>query len=157
MDGETRAPAAYDDDRLRRTVEALLFGSYGKQIRYAALSLDGNGLNSYGECAMEINSEYIQDRSSLLESNSFDFAQKLNLLNRAYDDNEKEKIPFGYVSTWRDKHKLSVAKLGDKINSNTTKTEFAKILLRTTKDRKTDEFIEVHIYGPISSNKPSSR
>jgi len=47
--GEFRKPADDDNDRRRRTVGALLFGTYSPHIRYAALSMDGAGLTTYGE------------------------------------------------------------------------------------------------------------
>jgi hypothetical protein len=47
--GEIRRAAELENDRQRRVVDALLFGGYADEIRFAALSLDGVGLKSYGK------------------------------------------------------------------------------------------------------------
>src|SRR5229473_684357 len=54
VSGETRKTANTENDRHRMMVEGAIFGSYGKNIRYASLSLDGNGLMSYGAYAIRL-------------------------------------------------------------------------------------------------------
>jgi hypothetical protein len=44
--GQVRRLAKEDDDQRRKTVEGLVFGTYGENIRYAASSLDGTGVNT---------------------------------------------------------------------------------------------------------------
>jgi hypothetical protein len=46
--GDVRRAAERQNDRVRSAVEGLLFGRSSDQIRYAALSLDGHGLTTYG-------------------------------------------------------------------------------------------------------------
>lgn len=46
--GEVRRAAEAENDRQRRAIDAMLFGSYAEKIRFAALPLDGVGLASYG-------------------------------------------------------------------------------------------------------------
>jgi len=143
--GKIRKPAIEKNDKHRRTIDAILFGGYGEEIRYAALSLDGIGLHSYGQYSMKLRDIAIRKRASLLENNSFHFIKKLDI--RPGDD-----IPHGYRSTWNDRHKLAVAKLADRINSKTAEDDYAKILLFSEGDSNTDEFIEVHIYGAFDNN-----
>lgn len=139
--GQIRKPASEDHDKHRRGVDALLFGEYSKEIRYAALSLDGMGLISYGHYSMKLKEIAVKDRATLLENNSYEFAQKNNL-------KPGDIIPAGYKSCWNDRHKLAVSKLCKKVKADTKKNEFSKILLYADKkNRAKDEFIEVHIYG----------
>ncbi|MFI5353244.1 MAG: hypothetical protein ACHQZS_09805 [Candidatus Binatales bacterium] len=138
---ETRRAADYEDDRQRRIVEAALFGEYAHQIRYAALSIDGRGLVSYGVYSVGLRDLAIEDRASLLEENSFTFVEK-------HDAALRPKPP-GYTANWRERGKLAVAKLTGRITSGTRPGDFGRLLLRSDGDRKKDEFIEVHIYGPL--------
>ena len=41
-------------------------------------------------------------------------------------------------------------KLAGKIDDSTNEAEYTHILLTSTGDRATDEFLEVHIYGPFN-------
>lgn len=138
--GQTRKPAKARHDRHRRAIGAMLFGHYAEQIRYAAMSLDGGGLESFGPYAIRLRDVSVADRASLLEDNSYNFIPKHNL-------HPGEQIPPGYVATWRERHKLAVAKLAERISAGTTEQEHSRILLSSTGDRATDECIEVHIYG----------
>jgi hypothetical protein len=138
--GQTRKPAKGQHDRHRRTIGAMLFGHYAEQIRYAALSLDGGGLKSFGPYALRLRDVSVAYRASLLEDNSYNFIPKHKL-------QPGEEIPPGYVASWRERHKLAVAKLAERISASTTEREHPRILLSSKGDRGTDECIEVHIYG----------
>jgi hypothetical protein len=138
--GQARKSAKGRADRHRRTIEAMLFGGYADQIRYAALSLDAAGLISYGPYAMRLREVSIAERASLLEDNSYDFIPKHKM-------NPGEDVPLGFVSTWKERHKLAVAKLSRRVSAGTTRAEHSTILLSGKGDRHTDDYIEVHIYG----------
>lgn len=138
--GQARKPAKRQDDRDRTTVGAMLFGSYAEKIRYAALSLDGSGPVSWGPYAIRVKEIAIADRASLLEDNSYNFVAKHKLQPRG-------EIPLGYVTAWPNRHKLAVAKLADQVAAGTTESTHPRILLFSTGNRATDDFIEVHIYG----------
>jgi len=153
--GQVRKPATNENDAHRRTIEAMLFGGYAEQIRYAALSLDGSGPKSYGGYSVNLREITIADRATLLENNSYHFVPLHNL-------QPGDAIPLGYRSVWREKHKLAVSKLSAKIFSSTLAADYPKILLSGTGDRAGDDFIEVHIYGAfdnkaIEAVKGSSR
>lgn len=142
IEGETREPAPIEFEKERLGVEGTLFGSYGKNIRYAALSLDGSGLKSYGPFTIIFPDTAIKKRATLLEENSFHFVKNHEILAGG-------KIPRGYRAVWKDRHKLAVAKLLEKITV-TKEENYATIVMDSAGDRKTDEFIEVHIYGKLN-------
>jgi hypothetical protein len=59
-------------------------------------------------------------------------------------------MPYGYRATWANRGKLAIAKLTDKINAGTHSCDFPILLLRNTGVPEKEEFVEVHIYGPIT-------
>lgn len=141
VEGESRRPADRQNDRARTAIEGMFFGSYAKKIRYAALSLDKNGLPSYGKYTIIFRDVAIKRRATLLEENTYHFAE-------THDMNPPDSsIPSGYRSVWEDRNELAVAKLACRITEETTAEDHASLLLFSEGDRETDEFIEVHIYG----------
>jgi hypothetical protein len=145
-EGEIRELAQNAFDKERLGIEGTLFGSYGKEIRYGVLSIDGSGLKSYGDFTLIISETAIAERATLLEENSYQFIKTHNILAGDID----RKIPKGYRSIWNDRYKLAVTKLLNK-TCLTTIDKYAKIVLLSTGNRKMDDFIEVHIYGKINS------
>ncbi len=63
---------------------------------------------------------------------------------------EAANLPAGYRATWEERSKLCVAKLGDKIDSHTSASDFPKLLLRQGPTPEEDEFVEVHVGGPVT-------
>lgn len=151
--GEVRRAAESENDRVRRSVDAILFGTYADQIRFAALSLDGLGLQSYGKDGLAyglgLKDVAIAKRASLLEENEYDFAKRHSLDTSA-------TLPEGYRSDWESRAKLAVAKLGDSISSGLPKSEYGKVLMNNSGDRTKDQFIEIHIFGTFNINAVSS-
>jgi len=141
--GNVRIPAEPKDDRHRMGIEGMLFGSYGEKIRYAALSLDGRGVVSYGPYAMQLSDVAIAERATLLEENSYDFVE-------TYAMRPGDPIPPGYRSTWQDRHKLAVAKIAERIFETTLPDDHPALLLSSEGNYEDDDFIEVHIYGPFN-------
>jgi len=141
-EGEARDYARPEADKERLGVEGTIFGSYGRNLRYAALSTDGRGLKSYGDYTIILSDEAVRLRATLLEENSYSFVKRHKILAGG-------KIPVGYRAVWKDRQKLAVAKMAKKILLTNT-PNYAKILLKSTGNRKKDEFIEVHIYGKIN-------
>jgi hypothetical protein len=138
--GQARKPAKVRDDRHRRSVGAMLFGKYAEEIRYAALSVDGSGLASWGSYAIKLTEIAIIDRTSLLEDNSYNFIPKHKIESGG-------EIPPGFISTWPERHKLAVAKLSRQISKDTKNQDHSEILLSNTGNRERDDYIEVHVYG----------
>lgn len=140
VSGEIRKAASSLNDKKRRGVEGFFFGSYADEIRYAALSLDGKGLFSFGPFTLVLKDIAVKARATLLEENTYKFYDK-------FKADIPDNFPPGYRAVWGERNKLAVAKLADRITVTTTNDNFSGILLSCTGDRKTYDFIEVHIYG----------
>ena len=138
-----RAAASSEHDRQRTSVEGLLFGSWGNELCYAALSLDGRGLTSYGEISLELRDAAIDDRASLLEENSFDFVRRHRLV-------PGDPLPRGYRAPWADRARLAVSKLASSVHEATTANDHARLLLAANATRTTDDFVEVHVFGTFN-------
>lgn len=132
-------------DVLRRVADEALFGAYKQEIRFAALSLDGSGLRSYGECSLVLREDMIAHRASVFEENSVVFMDRHDV-----PMSEAHKLPRGYRASWQDRSRLCIAKLGDKINAGTLASEFPGLLLRQSSKPDKDEFVEVHVGGPMT-------
>jgi hypothetical protein len=145
-----RTIANLDDDRKRTIIDSFLYGTYGRDICYATLTLNDVGLESYGNCRVILNDNSIKSRSSTLEENSYNFVatHKINL--------ETPEIPLGYRSTWHEKLKLAVAKLHKKLSTANVEKDFIPMVLTNSGDRKNDDFIEVHIYKNLTTFAISS-
>lgn len=143
--GQLRKPAEVESDRHRLAVEGMLFGSYGENIRYAALSLDGVGVRSYGDYSLRFRDVAINMRSTLLEDNSYVFVEKHGMV-------AGQEIPIGYRCTWEEREKLALAKLAQRISSASSEQDYPGILLFSDGDYRTDDFIEIHIYGPFDAH-----
>jgi len=133
------------NDRKRTTIDSLFYGTYGRDINFAALTLNDKGIESYGNCRVIFNEDSIKSRSSTLEENSFNFVKthKINF--------ETLNIPAGYRSTWHDKFKLAGAKLHSKLALGNQEEDFNEMVLSSKEDKDTDEFIEVHIYKKLTN------
>jgi len=140
LGAEVRLPHGNQWDNLRSVADEVLFPGYKGEIRFAALSLDGLGLSSYGDCSFVLRDDMIAHRASVFEENSAVFLKK-----HSYD------LPPGHRAPWSERAKLCIAKLGHEIATDTTPDRFASILLRAGVTRDDDDFVEVHIWGPLSA------
>jgi hypothetical protein len=138
LEAEVKLPDADKWDRLRRLADEALFPGYKEKIRFAALSLDGAGLPGYGECSLVLREDMVAHRASVLEGNS-----ALLMKDWAYN------VPVGSRATWKERARLCVAKLAARLQPETT--DFASLLLLPGSRPEDDEFVEVHVWGPMSS------
>jgi len=141
--GGVRRPAGPAEDRHRAGAEGVLFGTCGRDISYAALSLDGAGLRSYGSVTLELREKAIEERASVLEENSFGFVSRHAMVPGG-------TTPLGYRATWISRAKLALAKLACRIHSSTQSNAFPSLLLSQGSGelaRAGDDFVEVHIFG----------
>jgi hypothetical protein len=136
---EVRLPHGNQWDRARRIADEALFPGYKEEIRFAALSLDGAGLSSYGDCSFVLRDDMIAHRASVFEENSTVFMKR-----HAYEP------PAGHRAAWGERGKLCVAKLAGRIRPGMPEAQFPGILLRTGTTSAEDDFVEVHIWGPMS-------
>jgi len=140
-----RLPDGNEWDLLRELADTVLFAKAKKHIRFGALSIDDSGLPNYGPCSIVWRDEMISHRTSVFEENSALFMERRGIkISRA------PKLPKGYKATWGQRAKLCVAKLGAKIDSTTTPDKYSAILLKEGATSEDDDFVEVHIFGPMT-------
>jgi len=142
---ELQVPDGSGWDPLRRVGEPALFGEYTREIRFGALTLDGTGVESYGECSWVLRDDMIAHRASVFEENALTFMRRHRVQVAKVD-----KIPAGYRAAWEDRAKLCVAKLAGRINGTTSPQDFGALLVTPGRTSKDDEFVEVHIGGPLT-------
>lgn len=142
IDDQTLRPKDSYFDRARLAVDATFFPYFHKRIHFAALSLNGRGLSSYGDCSFVLRDKSISHRTSVFEENTLVFCEKQSIP-------VGQEPPIGYRATWDERYRLSAAKLHDKIHPHTTLADFPNILLKNVGGTGTDEFIEVHTYGNL--------
>lgn len=144
-EGKVRLPDGDEWDVLRQLADTALFLGYKEDLRFGALSLDGVGLSNYGECSIVLRDDMISHRASVFEENSALFMERNNIKISRNPD-----LPKGYRATWDDRIKLCAAKLGCKIDSETNSDKYSELLIKKGASSVEDEFIEVHIWGPIT-------
>ena len=132
-------------DRLRELADTMLFPGYKKDMRFAALTLDGVGLSNYGSCSIVLRDAMISHRASVFEENSALFMER-----RGIKISRNPNLPKGYRATWDERPKLCVAKLAEKVDSATSSDKYSGLLLKQGASSEDDEFIEVHIWGPMT-------
>lgn len=139
-------PDGPDWDRIRPVADTALFGPENwRKIHYGALSLDGQGLPGYGECSIVLREPLIAERTSTFEENVCVF-----LREHMKDFMRTGRLPEGHRSTWAERHKLAVAKLGSKVDHTTQTDEFPEILLKAADQQIDDEFVELHIFESMT-------
>ncbi|MFL6273792.1 MAG: hypothetical protein ACJ74G_01170 [Blastocatellia bacterium] len=144
-EGGVRLPKGEKWDTLRAVADKALFLSYEKQVRFAALTLDGKGLFNYGECAIVLRTDYIAHRASVFEENTVLFMK-----HHKIQMSKADKLPTGYRATWDERGKLCVAKLYKSIDAGMRPDEYSTLLLQQGATSEDDQFVEAHIYGPMT-------
>ena len=142
VQGGLRLPNA-DMDQLRSRADDVLFPYYKEKIHFAALSLNGQGAWSWGNCSLTLRSEFIEGRASVFEENSLSFWRK-------HLKTPDGALPPGYRACWDDRHRLVAAKLGARLKPTTQPAEYPKLLLSPPKTNLDEDFVEVHVYGPLA-------
>ena len=103
-----RLPSGNHWDVARETVDSLLFNYYKEHIRFAALSLNGRGLDNYGECHFVLKDRMIAHRATVFEENSIVFMDRHEVV-------VTKGPPRGYRATWPERGRLAVAKLARRV------------------------------------------
>ncbi|HEX6861236.1 MAG TPA: hypothetical protein VF414_00380 [Thermoanaerobaculia bacterium] len=137
--GQMRLPHGNEWDGMRGIADEALFPGYKEHIRFAALSIDGRGLSSYGECFFVLRDRMIGHRASVYEENS-----AISLKKHDYEP------PRGHRATWSERARLCVAKLAGRIRVTTTRDQFSHLLLHAGRSSREDSFVEVHVWGPMT-------
>lgn len=63
---------------------------------------------------------------------------------------ESDELPRGNRATWERRGQLCAAKLAGKIDKDTQPDDFAALLMGQGRKPEEDEFVEVHIWGPMT-------
>ena len=124
-------------------MKGTLFPYYQDNIRFAMLSLNDGGLTTFGSYVIVLKEAPIASRSSVFERNSVVFFQKRD------DTKVGGATPPGYRAVWARRGRLATAKHYGQIGPATAVGEYSSILVKPGPTPQDDEFIEVHIYGPI--------
>ena len=143
VESGARIPEANFWDRARVPVDGTLFPMYQEKIVFGMLSLDNQGSSYHGPYVIVLKESMVGHRASVFEENSVNFFQKRS------DIRVGGAAPAGYRTIWAMRDKLAVAKCHSRIGSATISNDFPAILLVPGADPKDNDFIEVHIYGPI--------
>ena len=130
-------------DEVRAAVDEKLFPYYKGHMRFAALSLDSHGLSHYGDCFFVLKENMIAHRATVFEENTVVFMDRIKLPVTAH-------LPAGFRAIWRDRGRLAVVKLADALVPDMTAGDFPSLLISNGAKPEDDQFVEVHIYGPIS-------
>jgi hypothetical protein len=145
LEAGVRLPSGSKWDVLRAVADEAIFPGYKERIRFGALSLDYNGVVNYGYCHLILRDDMIRHRATAFEENSTMWMKKHQVRMAKAD-----QLPQGYRSVWDDRGKLGVAKLAFSITEVTTIADFPAMLLSQNKSSEKDEFIEIHICGPLT-------
>jgi hypothetical protein len=100
---------------------------------------------NYGKCFIILRTEMIAHRASVFEENSVLFMKHQGI---AMED--AHELPRGYRATWENRGQLCVAKLAAKIDGATLPDAYSGLLLQQGKTSEEDDFVEVHIWGPMT-------
>lgn len=144
VDSGIRLPKGDKWDVLRAVTDSALFPNYKEHIRFAALSLTDDGLLSFGECFITLRTDMIAHRATVFEENSILFMKHNNIQVSTADS-----LPRGFRATWEDRASLCVAKLYRRL-LDAYENEYAQILLEQGATAEEDQFVEVHIWGPMT-------
>ncbi|MCF6103121.1 hypothetical protein [Mesorhizobium muleiense] len=144
MDAGGRTAENNHWDRGREQIDSLVNPLYHRDLHFAALSLDGMGVKHYGDFHINLVSDYIAIRSSVFNENPFKFGQRHRIVVGT-------GCPPGYRATWMDRGKLAQAKLFPKLSNTSKPNEYPDVLVSDGSGSGDEDFIEVHVFGSISS------
>jgi hypothetical protein len=129
--------------RHRGVVDEAVHPGYSADITNAAISVDGRGLNNYGEITLRIGDVFIADRATVLRENAFAFYERYDLGRR-----DAQEVP-GWRCVWQRRADLGVAHLTPYLTSATPVTSLPSLVLQSGTGRDNDRFMEVHIFGMV--------
>lgn len=145
-----RLPEDNTWDIKRKAVDAALFPYYEEQITFLCLSMNDRGVEYYGDIHFAFSDASISHRTTVCQENSVVFCEKHGIT--IIDPDLK-----GYVATWKDRGKLAVCKFLDEIQQGMTQQDLEAIFIRddSANRRGYEDFIECHVYGPLSVRNAS--
>lgn len=138
-----RTIADTPNDRRRRAIDSVIFGSNSPEIRFGVLSLTNLGLTTYGSIHARLKQVSVEHRTTFLESNTFELLAAVKA--------GEPVVPPGTRAVWANRHELAIAKCEPRINKATLDGEWPQLLVAAGKTRADDSFIEAHVFGGFNS------
>ncbi len=145
LDAELQLEEGSRWDVLRRVVEEAIFPGYREEIRFGALTLTSEGLTNYGPCSLLLDESMVAHRASVFEANCILVLERLGVRM-----GDSDRLPVGLRAPWEHRAKLAAAKLASGVKDPPDLGRYARLLLRQGTDTSEDEFIEVHVWGPMT-------
>lgn len=143
--GRVRTSAPAQHDAMRRVVGSIFFPGYAEDIVYAALSLTGDGVASYGDVQCRLKIPMIEKRAIVLIDNSFTVVE--------HSGKKDATLPLGCAVPWTHRAKLAAIKVGSKLDPSKGPEQFQELMFQTDgKTRSTDVFLEVAIHGSFNAH-----
>ncbi|MEZ4966623.1 MAG: hypothetical protein R2791_15380 [Saprospiraceae bacterium] len=143
-----RTIMSFQNDLRRCVVETSFYGFTGKNLVYAALSVDNNGVRSYGDVSVALITAQISQRTTVFEKNTYPLYDELT----GSGWRAGTIMPSGYSGVWEDKAVVALIKHGLQIATAKNKLNIAQVILHSDGKRHHDEFIELHIYNRVTSH-----
>jgi hypothetical protein len=132
-------------DRWRFAVDSVFFPGYAHAIRFASLSLTGDGLFNYGCCALVLDTAKIKRRATLFPWNTVTWFRNNEITLGSADAHIH-----GKCGLWDDRSKIATIKHEQGIPTCETVHDAQALILRSGESGEHDECVEVHIFGPIT-------
>ena len=137
-----RPPDGLSWDLPRTIYDESVFPGYKDEIRFAALTLDGRGVRRFGPCVAKLREDVLRQTASVFVENSF-FAR------------ENAKSPLDPLlaakASWLHRDLLAVAKVAKSLGKPLRRREVEPKLIVDGPTARDDEFVEVHVFGPIGA------
>ncbi len=145
LDHGGRTPHSSVWDQQRASAESSINPFSFQEINFCALTINDSGMSRYGLYSVILKESMIRNRSSVFEENPFIFNKRHNVVSGT-------NPPSGYRAVWSNRHSLAVAKCHPSIMSGMNVEDFCDVLMHQVGDGADNDYIEVHIYGPVHKN-----
>jgi hypothetical protein len=131
---------------IRVPAESALYGEQNRrELHFAALSPNDEGLSNYGDCSITLREELISHRTTVFNENMLEFFGRHG--NKYF---KTGRFPPGNLTVWDDRGKLAVAKHAGELKEKSDESDFPSVLLTSGSDTTDDRFIELHILGGMT-------
>lgn len=137
---------AFNEEISQCVIEGVLYGVSGKDVVYAALSLDDNGVNFYGDVSVVLKTQQIARRTTVFEKDTFPLYNEL--IESGWKPNKI--IPSGHCGTWTERAVVVLIKHSIAVAEMKSLPDFARLILKSDDKDYYDDFIELHIWGNIT-------
>ena len=134
----------YDEEwEAARQVAAQQFHpGYGAKMHFGNLSPDPKAMTSYGDFILVFREDMISHRATVFPMNSAEMVRYTDVTPQSPDTR-------GVPAVWDERHKVAVVKLAGKLTAADDLPRLQKLLFDPDHQPRPD-FIEVHVYGPIT-------